>query len=138
MPARDLYHDTVKNALIKDGWTITHDPFRLPVGIRDSFVDLGAQKLVAAEKGTRKIAVEIKSFLGSSVLQDLETALGQFTLYRAFLGRAEPDRTLYLALPEPTMEGIYADKIADVLFDDKLVEAVTFDPDEEVIVRWIP
>ena len=138
MPARDLYHDTVKNALVKDGWTITHDPFKLPVGIRDSFVDLGAQKLVAAEKGTRKIAVEIKSFLSPSLLQDLETALGQFTLYRAFLSRVDPDRTLYLALPEATMEGIYADKIADVLFDQKLMEAVTFDPDEEVIVRWIP
>ncbi len=138
MPARDLYHDTVKNALVKDGWTITHDPFKLPVGIRDSFVDLGAQKLVAAEKGPRKIAVEIKSFLSPSLLQDLETALGQFTLYRAFLRREDPDRTLYLALPEATMEGIYADRIADVLFDEKLVEAVTFDPDEERIVRWIP
>jgi XisH protein len=99
MPTRDLYHDTVKRALIKDGWTITHDPFKLPVGIRDSFVDLGAEKLVAAEKGARKIAVEIKSFLSPSLLQDLETALGQFTLYRAFLSRVESDRTLYLALP---------------------------------------
>ncbi len=26
MPARDIYHDTVRNALEKDGWTITHDP----------------------------------------------------------------------------------------------------------------
>ncbi len=138
MPARDFYHDAARNALIKDSWTITHDPFKLPVGIRDSFVDLGAQKLVAAEKGTRKIAVEIKSFLSPSLLRDLEAALGQFTLYRAFLSRMDPDRTLYLALPEAIMEGIFVDKIADVLFDEKLVEAVTFDPDEEVIVRWIP
>ena len=27
--ARDLFHDIVKKALIKDGWTITHDPFTL-------------------------------------------------------------------------------------------------------------
>ncbi len=27
MPAQDLYHNIVKNALLKDGWTITHDPF---------------------------------------------------------------------------------------------------------------
>lgn len=138
MPALDFYHETVKNALTKDGWTITHDPFKLPLGVRDSFVDLGAQKLVAAEKNARKIAVEIKSFRSPSLLRDLESALGQFTLYRAFLNRIEPDRKLFLALPEPTMEGIYADKIADVLFDEKLVVAVTFDPDEEVIVRWIP
>ena len=29
MPARDLYHDAVKAALIKDGWTITDDPFMI-------------------------------------------------------------------------------------------------------------
>ena len=29
MPRRDLYHDTVRNALIKDGWTIAHDPYVL-------------------------------------------------------------------------------------------------------------
>src|SRR5262245_25231746 len=27
MPAPDIYHHVVKNALIKDGWTITHNPF---------------------------------------------------------------------------------------------------------------
>lgn len=27
--AKDLYHNAVRNALIKDGWTITHDPLRL-------------------------------------------------------------------------------------------------------------
>jgi hypothetical protein len=32
MPASDLYHDTVKNALTKDGWTITHDPYTLTFG----------------------------------------------------------------------------------------------------------
>jgi hypothetical protein len=26
MPKLDIYHDTVKRALEKDNWTITHDP----------------------------------------------------------------------------------------------------------------
>ncbi len=30
MPAKDIYHNEVKNALIKDGWTITDDPFTEP------------------------------------------------------------------------------------------------------------
>jgi hypothetical protein len=42
MPARDIYHNQVKNALIKDGWTITHDPLKLEIGSKDLFVDLGA------------------------------------------------------------------------------------------------
>ena len=66
MPARGLYHDAVKNALAKDGWTVTHDPFHIKVGAKDLFVDLGAEQLLGAEKGDRKIAVEVKSFAGPS------------------------------------------------------------------------
>jgi hypothetical protein len=77
MPARDIYHDAVKNALIKDGWTITDDPLHLRWGLKDLYVDLGAEKLFAAEKEGRKIAVEVKSFIGASEIYDLENALGQ-------------------------------------------------------------
>jgi len=42
MPAHDTYHASVRNALIKDGWTITHDPYTITFGQRDVFVDLGA------------------------------------------------------------------------------------------------
>jgi hypothetical protein len=27
--ARDLFHDLVKQALINEGWTVTHDPYPL-------------------------------------------------------------------------------------------------------------
>ncbi|MBI2807952.1 MAG: hypothetical protein HYX68_23455 [Planctomycetes bacterium] len=69
MPARDLYHQAVKNALVKDGWTITHDPFHLPSAGKHLYVDLGAEQLLGAERAAEKIAVEIKSFLGSSVFR---------------------------------------------------------------------
>ncbi len=138
MSARDTYHDTVKNALIQDGWTITHDPLKLPWGRRDLFVDLGARKLVGAEKAGRKIAVEIKSFRGLSLVNDLEKAIGQFVLYRSLLARDEPDRVLYLAVPEPTLKDIFAEQLADVLLEDELARMFAFDPDKEVITRWIP
>ena len=96
MPARDLYHHQVRQALVKDGWTITHDPLRLTWGRKDVYVDLGAERILAAEKGSQRIAVEIKTFLGPSDMQDLEQALGQFVLYRSVLRRREPDRELYL------------------------------------------
>ncbi|WP_318528427.1 element excision factor XisH family protein [Plectonema radiosum] len=81
MPSRDIYHNTVKNALLKDGWTITHDPLRLEWGKKDLYVDLGAEQLIGAENAERKIAVEIKSFVGRSDIDDLEKALGQYILY---------------------------------------------------------
>lgn len=64
MPARGSYHEIVRKALIKDGWTITDDPLTLKFGMTELYVDLGAEKVLAAEKEGRKIVVEIKSFLG--------------------------------------------------------------------------
>ena len=51
MPARNRFHNQVRNALVQDGWTSTHDPLRLRWGVKDMFVDLGAERLLAAEKG---------------------------------------------------------------------------------------
>ncbi|MFM6001943.1 MAG: element excision factor XisH family protein, partial [Sphaerospermopsis kisseleviana] len=62
MPAKDIYHDTFRKALEKDDWIITDDPLKLTWGKRDFFVDIGAKKLIAAQKGELKIAVKIKSF----------------------------------------------------------------------------
>lgn len=76
MPAKDFHHNAVRNALIKDGWTITHDPFHLQWGGSNMFVDLGAERLVAAEKADQKIAVEIKGFGGPSEMAELEKAIG--------------------------------------------------------------
>src|SRR5437016_626979 len=98
MPAKDIYHDSVKNALIKDGWTITHDPYVLIFGQKNVFVDLGAQRVLAAERGEEKIAVEIKSFQGASDIHDLELALGQYVFYRSLVGRFEAQRRLFLAV----------------------------------------
>jgi len=98
MPRKDAIHQAVKNALVKDGWTITDDPLFLEYGDEDMYVDLGAERLLAAERGSEKIAVEVKSFLGPSALTELHTALGQYQIYLAVLEKVDPDRRLYLAL----------------------------------------
>ncbi|MEH2321188.1 element excision factor XisH family protein [Nostoc sp.] len=38
MPSRDIYHNHVKNALLKDGWTITHDPLKLEIAKKDLYI----------------------------------------------------------------------------------------------------
>src|SRR5579885_1334412 len=106
MPRKDIYHQTVVDALTADGWTITADPLLLAYGGKDVYVDLGAQHTIGAEKGGRKIGVEIKSFVGISEVHELEVALGQYTLYRDILSEVEPDRLLYLAIPVRIDEGI--------------------------------
>ena len=111
MPARDIYHNTVKNTLIKDGWTITDDPFRLKWGNNLLYVDLGAEQLLTAEKENRKIVAEVKSFVSQSNIADLQNALGQYTLYRNIIEETEPDRTLYLAVHEETFATIFEEAL---------------------------
>jgi len=72
MPQRDYHHQAVRNALTKEGWTITHDPLTVPFGVRKVYLDLGAERLLGAERGNERIAVEIKSFIGVSEVADRE------------------------------------------------------------------
>ncbi len=99
MSAKDAFHDVVKNALKKAGWTITHDPLYISFGGVQMQIDLGAERLIAAERDGEKIAVEVKSFLNTSAISDFHTALGQFLNYRAAIRAEEPERKLYLAVP---------------------------------------
>jgi hypothetical protein len=138
MPARDTYHDDCKAALIKDGWTITHDPFTLTYGPKDLFVDLGAERLLAAERGTERIAVEIKSFLGASEMADLEQALGQYILYHSLLTRVDPARVLFLAVSEAVQIDVFDEPVGRALLEDGLIRLVVFNPHSQEIVRWIP
>ncbi len=137
MPAKDFYHDTVKKALIKDGWTITDDPLILSIGKRDLFVDLGAEKLIAAEKSNKKIAVEIKSFIGASRVDDLEKALGQYILYNEILQEKQEQRILYLAIKQSAYEEIFEEPIGKLLLKRNLINLLVFDETEETILQWI-
>ncbi len=137
MPAKDIYHDTVKNTLIKDGWTITDDPLILSIGKKDLFIDLGAEKLIAAEKDNQKIAVEIKSFIGHSQVNDLENALGQYVLYYEVLLSKQEQRVLYLAIKKSAYQEIFEEPIGQILLKRKIINLVVFDEKKEVILQWI-
>ena len=137
MPAKDLLHDCVRNALIKDGWKITDDPFRLKYKGRKLYVDLGAERILAAEKGEEKIAVEIKSFVGASEMNDLENALGQFIFYRAILAENEPDRKLFLAVPDEVFQTLFQKEFYDLLTKNNLAKVFGVNEEKEEIIGWI-
>jgi hypothetical protein len=134
--AKDKYHYQVKEALEKEGWTITHDPYFIRLGKRKGYIDLGAE-ILGAERGTEKIAVEIKSFSGVSDVDEFEDALGQFLLYKLALIKKEPDRILYLAMPRD----FYNDLFDDAFFLEVLkiyqVHIVIYDYKNLLIEQWI-
>lgn len=139
MPARDIYHDVVVQALINEGWEITDDPLLLSYGSRELYVDLGAEKTtIAAQKDNRKIAVEIKSFLKSSPMRDLEEAVGQYQVYQSILSEIEPERTLYLAIPQRTYESIFTEKIGQLILVRLQIQLIVFEDKTARIVLWKP
>jgi hypothetical protein len=137
MAARDVFHQVVKNALIKDGWIITADPLVVQFGGVDLYIDLGAERLLAAEKDGQSIAVEVKSFLGPSVLTAFHTALGQFLNYRLALEVQDPQRVLFLAVPLDTYQTFFTLPFAQAAIQRHMVHMIVYEPETEGIVQWI-
>lgn len=137
MSARDYIHALVRRVLEKDGWTITHDPYSLIFGGTTVFVDLGAESPMGAEKDGRKIAVEAKGFLGKSFITDLQRALGQFLLYSSLLEDEEPERVLFLALPQDAFDRVFLNPQAQKLITRANLKLFLFDAQAEEITKWI-
>ena len=61
-------------------------------------MDLGAERLIAAERNLERIAVEVKSFLAASTIYEFHLAIGQCFSYRIAIREQQPERQLYLAV----------------------------------------
>ena len=137
MAARDVFHQAVKQALIKDGWTITADPLVVQFGSIDLYIDLGAEKLIAAEKAGTQIAVEIKGFLGASVVSEFHTALGQFLNYRFALQEKDPSRMLYLAIPLDIYSTFFTLAFTQGVIAQYQVKLLIYQPETQEVRQWI-
>ena len=137
MPAKDIYHDTVKRALEKDGWRITAENLQLPWGGTQTYIDIIADEIFVAEKEGRKIAVEVKSFVGKSTLTDFERAVGQFIVYRFAMRKKELERELFLAVELKIYNEFFVNPDVVELIEGENLKVVVFDEFKEVLVRWI-
>ncbi len=136
MAARDTFHEAVKSALQKDGWCITHDPLYINFAEVEIYIDLGAERLIAAEKDEEKIAVEIKTFLRPSAISEFHTVLGQFLNYRFALKAEDPKRLLYLAIPIEIYETFFARRFVQLITQEYQLKLIVFEPTKEEIVQW--
>lgn len=137
MPAKDLYHDRVKNALIKDGWTITDDPYFIKYEDAELYADLAAEKPLAAERQGQKIVVEIKSFVGKSLMYDFHSALGQYIVYRKLIQLTEPEYKLYLAVDDFVYGEFFQRKSVQAVSNENHLMLIVVDMEKEEIQQWI-
>lgn len=141
--AKDYFHECVRRALEHEGWVITHDPYYLSASRRDGKkvgipIDLGAERLLAAERGSEKIAVEVKSFLRASIVNEFHRAIGQYLMYRVGLTEQETDRVLFMAIPAKIADEI---QDLDILYESLLqysINILIFEPDTCKIKQWKP
>lgn len=101
-------------------------------------IDLAAEKVLLAEKGSSKIAIEVKSFVGTSEMEDLYNAVGQFILYRKALRKTEPERELYLAVCQDVYDELFNDPSEDSLLHEEGVKLIVFEPETKEVTLWIP
>jgi hypothetical protein len=135
--ARDIFHENVKEALIKEGWTITNDPLSFKVGNVAVQIDLGAERLIAAERGTDKIAIEIKTFGSLSFITALYEAVGKYIIYRNVLSMREPDRLLYLAVPENIYTRFFEEPVIQKTMQEEKFKLVVYNQATQIITQWI-
>jgi hypothetical protein len=148
VPQRDSIHYAVRQALIKDGWVITDDPYVISYGERFLFVDLGASEIpskngiesrfIGARQGATQIAVEVKEFRRTSAIADLEQAIGQYVLYRLLLNQVDPDRNLYLAVDEATFAEIFSEPVGELVISDLPLNLLIVDVELAEVKQWIP
>lgn len=137
MAAKDIIHDAVKNALIKDGWTITDDPFTIRYRDATLFADLAAERTIAAEKAGRKIVVEIKSFLSRSPMQDLKIALGQYQLYVPLLKKLALEHKLYIAISDTAYSEVFQRPSIQLVVQEYELPLIVVNIETEEIKAWI-
>ncbi|WP_017293077.1 element excision factor XisH family protein [Geminocystis herdmanii] len=137
MTAKDIFHDAVSQGLKKEGWTITNDPLSLKFGDTRIYIDLGAEKILTADKGEEKIAVEIKTFIGDSVLFNFHVAIGQFINYQIALENKEPNRILYLAIPQEIYNTFFQSLLAQSVIQKYQIPLIIYEPESEVILQWL-
>jgi hypothetical protein len=137
MSRKDTFHDAVRHALEKDGWIITHDPLILRYELGNLYIDLGAEKVFAAEREGEKIAVEVKGFLKNSAVNEFHTALGQFISYRVLLAEQYPEYVLHLAVPMDAYTSFFATQLAQGIIHSQQLKLIIYKPQQEAIEQWL-
>lgn len=135
MAQLDKIHNAVKNALIKDGWTITAENFQMRFKELKLYGDMEAHKIFA-EKGKRQIVVEVKSFIGVSVMSEFQKALGQYHIYKDVLSQLKPEAKVYLAISESAYNNFFVGEGIRFIIEKEELSFFVVDLKSEVITQW--
>jgi hypothetical protein len=134
--ARDKIHESVCKALEKEGWKITDDPLVLLPEEDNIAIDLGPEKLISAEKGLEKIAVEVKTFNQPSIMYEFHRAIGQYFNYETALLESGEMRELWVAVPDSIFSKLFKSRIIKRSIERMQMKFLVVNLNEETIKEW--
>lgn len=109
----------------------------LTVGEVELLADLGAERVLAAVRDDEKIAVEIKSFIGQSPVSEFHKALGQYQNYRLSLEELDPNRQVFLAIPQAIWNNFFQRAFIQKAIHRYSLQILIFEPENQTISQWI-
>ncbi len=131
---KDFYHEVVVQALTVDGWQVSPKQYRLILPERWLYIDILA---IHPIDGTQ-ILVEFKGFEKMpSPVDYLESAVGQYEVYRSILSSQNSSIPLYMAVPQSAFDGIFKESIGKIVLAEIRIQLIVFDPNTQEIVEWI-
>lgn len=131
----DRYHQPIKDALINDGWEVV-DQYPIRYVRRRIRADLGGERIIGAARGPERIAVEVKDFLNPSAITYLQQAVGQYLMYKSWLARTEPERTVYLGISEVAADTVFAQPGVQIMVEDYGIRLLVVDIPRRRVLRW--
>jgi len=137
MARRDVIHDAVKNALLKDGWQITADPYRIIYKDATLEADMRADKLIAATRENHSIIVEVKSFLQPSFIHEFLAGCGQYQAYVFLLQEKQQSEVVYMAVSDEVYRNEFRSEAVQTLVKRFELQLLVVDVEQEEIWQWI-
>lgn len=123
--------------MIKDGWTITDDPLRLLTKEEGGIVtDLGAEKMIIAEKELKRIAVEVKNFINPSLVHEFMKSTGQYVSYETVVLKKHINRQMFLAMPYYVFDKLKKFDFVNDIIERFHIKLILYNPITETIEEW--
>lgn len=136
--AKDAIHDAVKNALIKDGWTIIREHFQLSYGELEGYVDIAAERQpIVATRDNNRIVVEVKTFSGRSFMREFQQAIGQYELYRDLIELTQQDFQLILAVSDYVYNTYFTRPTTTLVIQRHQMHLLVINVKNEEVFKWV-
>ena len=138
MPARNIYHDAVVQALVADGWTVTHDPLTVSFGGKDLFVDLAAERVtIAAESAGIRLRSKSRVSRVHRRVATCKKRWGNTTFIERCWQKRNRWRVLYLAVPRRIRDSLLAEPFGQLIVSRLRLRLLVFDEQKQRVVQWI-